>query len=104
MPKTFDYAKRADECQLRAATAANDQAREVWREMEAYWRKRIEATTLANAGKPNNDGASLARSEDRFSLARVGMANNDISSLPQNDDRVTLAPPKWETDLAKLKI
>jgi hypothetical protein len=44
MAKTFDYRKRADECSLRAATASNDQAREVWREMESYWRKRLEAT------------------------------------------------------------
>jgi len=28
MAKTFDYHRRADECSLRAATAANDQARD----------------------------------------------------------------------------
>ncbi|MGH6768086.1 MAG: hypothetical protein ACRECO_03580 [Xanthobacteraceae bacterium] len=42
MAKTFDYRERADECALHAATAANDRAREVWGEMERYWRKRAQ--------------------------------------------------------------
>jgi hypothetical protein len=43
MATTTDYRKRADECALHAATAANDQARAVWSEMERYWRKRAQA-------------------------------------------------------------
>jgi hypothetical protein len=45
MIKRFDYAERAEDCALHAATAANDQARDVWRKMEAYWRKRNEETS-----------------------------------------------------------
>jgi hypothetical protein len=37
---SIDFAKRADECALHAATAHNDRAREVWGKMEQYWRKR----------------------------------------------------------------
>jgi hypothetical protein len=45
--KSFDYEKRAQECALRAATAANDQAREVWRQLEAYWLKRASDRSAA---------------------------------------------------------
>jgi hypothetical protein len=38
--KDIDFAKRADDCALHAATAPNDRAREVWTKMEQYWRKR----------------------------------------------------------------
>jgi hypothetical protein len=54
--KTFDYVHHAAECSVQAAISSNDQAREVWRKMEAFWRKRIEETTpvkprsLATAG------------------------------------------------------
>jgi hypothetical protein len=40
MRKKFDFKERADECALRAATARNDRAREVWVKMEEYWRRR----------------------------------------------------------------
>ena len=41
--KDMDFSKRADECALHAATAHNEQAREVWAKMEQYWRKRAAA-------------------------------------------------------------
>jgi hypothetical protein len=40
MSSRLDYQKRAVGCAARAATAGNDHARDVWREMEKYWRKR----------------------------------------------------------------
>jgi hypothetical protein len=42
MSDKLDYQKRAVDCAARAATAINDQAREVWREMEKYWRRRAD--------------------------------------------------------------
>jgi hypothetical protein len=42
MSTKLEYQKRAVGCAARAATAGNDQARNVWREMEKYWRKRAE--------------------------------------------------------------
>jgi hypothetical protein len=44
--RTFDYVHHAAECSVQAAIASNEQVREMWRKMEAFWRKRIEATTL----------------------------------------------------------
>ena len=38
--KDIDFSKRADECALYRATAHNDRARDVWANMEKYWRKR----------------------------------------------------------------
>jgi hypothetical protein len=53
MAKAFDYEKRAQECALHAATAANDQARDVWRQLEVYWRKRAADSSAASARAPS---------------------------------------------------
>jgi hypothetical protein len=37
---TFDYQERIRECSQWAETAANDQARALWKEMERFWRER----------------------------------------------------------------
>ncbi|MPZ38614.1 MAG: hypothetical protein GEU95_11190 [Rhizobiales bacterium] len=37
---TFDYQERISECAQWAEKAANDQAREIWKEMERFWRQR----------------------------------------------------------------
>jgi hypothetical protein len=37
---TFDYQERIRECSQWAETAANDQARLLWKEMERFWRER----------------------------------------------------------------
>ena len=36
----FDYQERISECARWAEKAANDQAKEVWKEMERFWRQR----------------------------------------------------------------
>jgi hypothetical protein len=36
----FDYQERISECARWAEKAANDRAREVWKEMERFWRQR----------------------------------------------------------------
>ncbi len=46
MSDKHDYQKRAVDCAARAALAANDKTREVWREMEKYWRKRADENRL----------------------------------------------------------
>ena len=40
MEQDTDFSRHADECALHAATAHNDHARQVWKKMEQYWRKR----------------------------------------------------------------
>ena len=37
---TFDYQERISECAQWAEKAANDQAKELWKEMERFWRRR----------------------------------------------------------------
>jgi hypothetical protein len=36
----FDYQQRMSECAQWAEHAANDKAKEVWKEMERFWRQR----------------------------------------------------------------
>jgi hypothetical protein len=36
----FDYRERIGECAQWAEKAANDQAKELWKEMERFWRQR----------------------------------------------------------------
>ena len=36
----FDYRERISECQHWAENAANDQAKELWKQMERFWRER----------------------------------------------------------------
>jgi hypothetical protein len=36
----FDYQQRINECAQWAENAANDQAKEIWKEMERFWRQR----------------------------------------------------------------
>ena len=44
MAKQFDFEQRAKECAQHAEAAVNEQAREVWRRMQAYWLKRAAET------------------------------------------------------------
>jgi hypothetical protein len=56
--KDIDFAKRADDCAMHAATAHNDRAREVWTKMEQYWRKRaagVEAPLVPDQPGPNRE-------------------------------------------------
>ena len=43
---TFDYQERISECAQWAETAANDQAKVLWKEMEQFWRQRAICTFL----------------------------------------------------------
>lgn len=40
MMGTFDYQKRMRDCAQWAETAANDQAKLLWKQMERFWRER----------------------------------------------------------------
>jgi hypothetical protein len=43
---TFDYQERMRECAQWAETAANDQAKLLWKQMEGFWRARALSTEL----------------------------------------------------------
>ena len=43
---TFDYQERISECAQWAETAANDQAKVLWKEMEQFWRQRAICTFM----------------------------------------------------------
>ena len=46
---TFDYQERISECAQWAETAANDQAKGLWKEMEQFWRQREICTSLRSS-------------------------------------------------------
>ena len=50
---TFDYRERISECQQWAERAANDQAKELWKEMERFWRERATVTRLRSESDPS---------------------------------------------------
>jgi hypothetical protein len=55
---TFDYQERISECAQWAETAANDQAKVLWKEMERFWQQRAIRTFLrsdAASGLPLQD-------------------------------------------------
>jgi hypothetical protein len=57
--KTFDYVHHAAECSVQGAVASNEQVRELWKKMEVFWRKRIEATMPAqprSSATPDDGG------------------------------------------------
>ena len=43
---TFDYQERISACAQWAETAANDQAKVLWKEMEQFWRQRAIRTFM----------------------------------------------------------
>lgn len=43
---TFDYQERISACARWAETAANDQAKLLWKEMEQFWRQRAGRTFM----------------------------------------------------------
>jgi hypothetical protein len=46
---TFDYQERISECAQWAETAANDQAKVLWKEMEQFWRQRATCTVMRSS-------------------------------------------------------
>ncbi|HZO46018.1 MAG TPA: hypothetical protein VFB68_09010 [Xanthobacteraceae bacterium] len=56
----FDYRERISECAQWAETAANDQAKVLWKEMEQFWRQReicIALRSDAASGFPVTDSS-----------------------------------------------
>lgn len=51
---TFDYRERISECHRWAEKAANDQARELWKEMERFWRERAIVTRVRSEMAPDS--------------------------------------------------
>ena len=49
---TFDYQERISECAHWSETAANDQAKMLWKEMEQFWRQRAIAHSCDLTPRP----------------------------------------------------
>ena len=58
MSTKLAYQKRAVDCAARASSATSDHARDIWREMERYWRRRAErdeAPLVPDQSPPHED-------------------------------------------------